>query len=85
MKEAGRPSGPGTIREPSVIQPVAAYIMLPVPSVAMKESIRTYSTMTPLRTPTSAPPRTTVRQAAGQGQPVLTISWSTITWARPRP
>ena len=39
MNAVGRPLGPGTIRPPPVIQPVSAYSTLPVPRVAMNESI----------------------------------------------
>ncbi|KJY45785.1 hypothetical protein VR46_12810 [Streptomyces sp. NRRL S-444] len=85
MKAAGRPSGPGTIRLPSVIQPVTAYIMLPVPSVAMNESMRANSTRTPFTAPARVPPRTTTRQASGQGQPPSMMRYSTRTCARPRP
>ncbi|GAA3117799.1 hypothetical protein GCM10020254_75840 [Streptomyces goshikiensis] len=85
MKSVGRPCGPGTMRPPSVIQPVTAYIMLPVPSVAMKESMRANSTMTPFTAPARVPPRTTARQASGQGQPSSTMRYSTSTCARPRP
>ncbi len=73
------------MRLPSVIQPVAAYMMLPVPSVAMSESMRANSTMIPFTTPASAPPTTTVRQASCQGQSSSTIRCITMTCASPRP
>ncbi len=85
VKEGGSPCGPGTMRLPLVSHPVKAYMMLPVPSVAMKESIRANSTTIPLTAPASAPPATTARQASAQGVPVSTTRCITRTWARPRP
>ncbi len=73
------------MRAPSVIQPVQAYSTLPVPRVAMKESILANSTSRPLNTPMRPLPAMTTRQATGQGQPLLTMSCMASTWERPRP
>ncbi len=59
--------------------------MLPVPRVAMNESIFANSTTTPLRVPKTAPPRITVRQASGQGQASFAIRCMVMTWAKPSP
>ena len=66
-------SGPMICR-PSVNHKANAYSMVPVPSVAMKESICAISTRMPLMRPTKLAQRRTTRIAIGHGTPNLTCS-----------
>jgi len=61
-------SAPTTWR-PSVCQVASAYSTVPVPSVAMNESIRATSTNSPLTAPSAAPASNVSATAIGQSSP----------------
>ena len=65
---ATKPSGSSPITwRPSVCHSASAYRIVPVPRVAMNESICATSTSMPLISPAMPPHSTTIRQASGQG------------------